>query len=395
MIKYAPGFLLCFFAAGLAFGADPSPTPAPIPFAIDSIAQLDMRTTTVQEFVAKNPGIGFRWLSAAHDSAENIRPGLTLFQIPVSQIVVRFADSKISEIAISFYNRGDSGDMPRDQFELLNQTCAKALTDFTKIQPVERGKDPTNAVKATGLSWQTDKAQFLLESSFSRLPDAGYRAEFVRLTITAPEKPKTLLEQSLAADLPAARFSGTDHVKTLPNGDVLIQGIPMVDQGEKGYCVVASAERVLRYYGVKVDENELAEVANTDAQQGTSPAAMINSLKKLANRLRVKTRVLEEFDGPRFTKMFDDYDHIAKRGNRAPTLDMGVKNLSELFQQMDPAILTEARTKNPSEMDRFFRTVQAHVDQGIPPLWSVMIGIIPHGKTPEQISAASAADHRL
>jgi hypothetical protein len=39
----------------------------------------------------------------------------------------------------------------------------------------------------------------------------------------------------------------------------------MVDQGEKGYCVVASVERVLRYYGGTVDQHELAQIANSDA----------------------------------------------------------------------------------------------------------------------------------
>jgi hypothetical protein len=49
------------------------------------------------------------------------------------------------------------------------------------------------------------------------------------------------------------------HVKRDPvSGDVWLGDVPMVDQGQKGYCVVASAERVMRYYGSKVDENELA-----------------------------------------------------------------------------------------------------------------------------------------
>jgi hypothetical protein len=43
----------------------------------------------------------------------------------------------------------------------------------------------------------------------------------------------------------------------------------MVDQGDKGYCVVASVERVMRYYGAAVDQHELAQVANSDAAIGT------------------------------------------------------------------------------------------------------------------------------
>ena len=381
MIKHFPGLLFFLCAAGWLSGADPQPAPDETPVALDTIAQLDLRTATLAEFVAGNPNNGFRWLSTVHDSAENTRPGLTLFHIPVYEVVVRFGDAKIKEIVMSFYNRGDGGDLPRDKFNALIQACAQSLSGFTKAQPVDRGKDATDAVKAQGLVWQTDKAQFLLESSFTRLPDAGFRAEFVRLTITPPEKPKTLLEESLASSHPAAKFSGASHVKSLPNGDVLIQDIPMVDQGEKGYCVVASAERVIRYYGGKADENELAEIANSSNKEGTSPAAMLNSLKKLSGRLHVKTRTLEDFNEERLNAMFDEYDRCAKRGQRAQPLDRYVDSFTKLLQQISPDILMEARTKNPSEMDRFFRTVQARINEGVPPLWSVMMGLFPKGET--------------
>lgn len=385
--------LLCL--AGIASGADPTASPSPAPAAspsqaaagpvvLDSIAAMDLRATTLASFVAGNPNNGFHWLSTAHDSAENTRPGLTLFQIPTSDVVVRFAAGNVGEIVVSFYNRGDSGQLSKDDFDGLIAKCAHALTDFTKVQPSARGKDPANAVKIDGVVWQTDKARFLLESSFSKTPQTGFRAEFVRLTITAPEKPKTLIEESLATMLPGQKFSGATHVKTLPNGDVLIQGIPMVDQGEKGYCVVATAERVLRYYGDKVDENELAAIANSSAKEGTSPPAMLNALKRISDRLHVKTRILEKFDGERFTAMFDEYNRFAAHGNRAKQLDLHVDELIQIFEQMDPDVLLDARTKNPSEMNRFFRTAQTRINDGVPPLWSVMIGLYPHGKTADE-----------
>lgn len=419
MIRRAPGLLLCFSVAGLLYGADPlpSPTVAPSPapgsvaasspsaspavapsaspsgtpedtgpVALDPIAQMDLRNTTLVYFAVSNAHNGFHWVSRARDAAENTRAGLTLFQIPVYDVVVRFADSKVSEIVVSFYNRGDGGALTKDKFEGLIQVCTRALSDFTKAQPLaDPGKENANAVKTDGLVWQTDKARFLLESSFSKMPNAGFRAEFVRLTIDAPEKPRSFMEQSLASMLPeGAKFSGTAHVKTLLNGDVLIQGIPMVDQGDKGYCVVASAERVLRYYGDKVDENELAEIANTSLKKGTSPTAMLDALKRVSDRVHVKTRTLEDMDDRQFDAMLDAYDMCAKRGQRAPVLDRYVEDFTKLIKQVNPDILMEARTKNPSDMDRFFRIVQSHVNDGIPPLWSVMMGLFPKAKVDDE-----------
>ena len=50
------------------------------------------------------------------------------------------------------------------------------------------------------------------------------------------------------------------------DGDVYIQGIPMVDQGQKGYCVVATASRVFQYYDINVDQHEMAQIANSSAE---------------------------------------------------------------------------------------------------------------------------------
>ena len=80
------------------------------------------------------------------------------------------------------------------------------------------------------------------------------------------------------------------------NGDVWLGDVPMVDQGQKGYCVVASTERVMRYYGSDVDANELAQVANSSASGGTSLGSMRDAMKKLTARLKIRTRELEKTD---------------------------------------------------------------------------------------------------
>jgi hypothetical protein len=59
------------------------------------------------------------------------------------------------------------------------------------------------------------------------------------------------------------------RVEHRPNGDVVITDMPMVDQGAKGYCVPATFERVLRYYGLQADMNLLAMSGQTSAGGGT------------------------------------------------------------------------------------------------------------------------------
>ena len=51
---------------------------------------------------------------------------------------------------------------------------------------------------------------------------------------------------------------------------VRILNIPMVDQGAKGYCVVASVQRLFEYYGISCDMHQLAQIAKSDPNSGTS-----------------------------------------------------------------------------------------------------------------------------
>src|SRR4029077_14882713 len=123
-------------------------------------------------------------------------------------------------------------------------------------------------------------------------------AEFIRLRVTPlGNQPKSFVDQVRtqselaagaaqsktvrAADLPARVTKEADGGEWIPN-------VPMVNQGRKGYCVTAPTERILRYYGIDVDENELAEIADSDARAGTNPEVMFDALKKLASRFRIQ-----------------------------------------------------------------------------------------------------------
>ena len=52
-----------------------------------------------------------------------------------------------------------------------------------------------------------------------------------------------------------------NNIVTKENGDVIIDNIPMVDQGPKGYCAPATFERAMRHAGVAADMYLLATLA--------------------------------------------------------------------------------------------------------------------------------------
>ena len=342
----------------------------------DALSMETLWDTPIDTFIQTYRPLGFRWLTAARDSAQLTRKNIVYLGMPVGQTVLRTRDGKIVNVLVQLYNRGDNGEISRQQFEALIQAAERAITGATGVKPVNRGRDAGSAVRAEGMLWNTPRGTYLLEYSASRNP---FRPEFVRLELTPKEEEKTLAQRRV--EKPTV-FRGVDHVeRNRETGDVVINDIPMVDQGAKGYCVPASSERVLRYYGIRVDANELAQLANSSADKGTSVQALIDSLKSLTARLRIRTRVLIDFDYREFTQMVEEYNRLARRKGKSPAPALGAgTTLNDVFAGMDAETLRESRTKSKAAVEKFERLIKTHVDKGIPLLWSCMLGVFPEPK---------------
>ena len=339
------------------------------------------------EFEVAAKGLGFRWVSQAQDSARAAGSGLTLFGLPAVEAITRFEGDKLKELTVAIYARGDAGGMTKEAYDALVRNAVETFNRTTGVKFAVRGKDPTNAVKADGLIWSTPQAHYLLEYSATRevkSRDVPFRAEFVRLEVTPPQKSTSLL----SANIPTAgrgKFNGPQHLKRdAASGDVVIADVPMVDQGQKGYCVVAATERVMRYYGTQVDANELAQIANSDAEGGTSYHGMFAALKKVGSRLKVRVRQVEESSVKEVLDLVKDYNRAAKKAGVPPIADPGQSiDVGLIYRQMQLAALKEARTKNRSDLGRFQREIQQHVEQGVPLLWSVQLGIVAEPGIPQ------------
>jgi hypothetical protein len=359
--------------------------------ALDSlIVSPDLWRTPRADFVEEHRDLGFYWLSAARDRAESHSKGLTLFSRPVYEVDADFQGEKLGGLTISIYNRGDAGDMEFEPWKALVLNSIQGVTALAKAQPVVQDQEASDAVKAYAVTWQTAASKFLLEYSRTKeVKSRGipFRAEFVRLSVSPAEQPKSFMAAALASAAPQAAFDGPSHVVKDASGDVRIATVPMVDQGQKGYCVVATAERVMRYYGISVDENELAELANSSATAGTSNEAMFDSLKKLSQRLRVRIRTIETMDVKQLLGLITDYNRLARRGHAPEISDQGpVLDLHAIYSAMKPGLLKEARSHNHGDVDRFQQTIQDNIDQGIPVLWSVMLGIVPEALAPKVVA---------
>lgn len=101
--------------------------------------------------------------------------------------------------------------------------------------------------------------------------------EYVSLAIQTVEMADNRGSARRVADS-TIREKALANLEKRDNGDVIIKNIPMVDQGPKGYCVPATAERLMRYLGIPADMYLLAMAGETRIGGGTSPYVLLTNI---------------------------------------------------------------------------------------------------------------------
>ncbi len=306
--------------------------------------------------VKKNPY--FEWMTVSRDRAvfmkqpfTNLKVDLKLFggALPVEEVVVDFLEGKLNGITFSLYNRGDSGEIKTDEFQRRFKLCGTKLSEMLQVRPTARKADPAQGLVSEGWTWLSPKGMAMLEHN----PEANQgKVEFLRLKI-APRDARGAFAAAFQGRSMAAKLS--DLPKNLTkesNDDVYIKGIPMVDQGPKGYCVVASAQRLFEYYGIPADQHQIAQVAGSDAEKGTSTVAMAEALGKIDFRFKTRFKILGMLAGAGLVEVDE----------RKMT---GGKPVSEV---------------------QFSKDIHHYIDEGIPLLWGLTLG-----KYPEEPSIAEQA----
>lgn len=211
-------------------------------------------------------------------------------------------NGQVTGLSIVFANKGDSfaaagrgvehfikgkpvpGGMEGVRVIMQNDaaTIAEGLTKLLGPSTKQRFGEGESRVEVERWDWSGHS--FLL----SHVPD-----EYVSLSIQTTE---TADNRGNTARVPDAvireRIRG--FVERRDNGDVVISNIPMVDQGPKGYCVPATAERCMRFLGIPADMYLLAMAGETQAGGGTSVDILLSNIGRDIKR---KGRSFEATDG--------------------------------------------------------------------------------------------------
>lgn len=327
--------------------------------------------------------------------------GCRIGDLPVAETLLAFDENqRLLSVRLLVATRGDSAGLDEEQFERIRAACENLIREWAGKEggPVEEQRIQ-HAVWARRqwslphsdiqLVWSHSRRHQLQRAGRTQIVDA--RPEFVRIDISpaadaAPELPlpPSVARQQEAAERDRLVSGLANRVVRRSNGDVIITGVPMVDQGSKGYCAVATIARMLQFYDLPADQHEIAQLANADPVAGTDPARMMHVLRRSGSRLGITARSLMEMDSADYRRMIESYNRLARRARERELPDSRFVQVARLYSLADADRLREVRTGQRGDYQRFRDTVRDSINAGIPLAWSLVLGIVPEeGRTPQ------------
>jgi len=311
----------------------------------------------------------------------------------IGEVLINFKNGKVASAAISVMNKGDEDDIiSQADFNDAVKKVRATLGAASGVKEEPRRKEELLSANSNGAVWRGKKALYIGEWLFLKEKKEevdGWiwitkaHGEFVRIRIMPPQV--QLGMQLSRIRTTASRPVLASKVKREGNSKAIIEGIPMVDQGSKGYCAVAAFERVLRHYGADVDMHDLANAAETYG--GTNPEKMKTSIQRMAQRLSLRTREIVFLKQKQYEILFKNYNITAKKEG-VDEVDMGdLKDHGYVnWRKVDPATLRKFRTAGP-EFLSFKKAVAENINKGIPILWALQLGMFWEDKIEESYEA--------
>ncbi len=347
-------------------------------------------------FVGEFQSFGFRFVDGKQTAVSSQRQQLRFLGLEVCEARVYFDAGAVRRVELSVYNKGDAGAKDRETFEALVGTLKSKISEFLQ-DPGMTGKTSNDRPNyfVRRYQWIKKSPGVQLEAAYVEPHRSGgksveYSAEFITVLmvpIKAGGSGVSTMGGGVTTQAKNAR-KVKENVTRNAEGDVWIENVPMVDQGQKGYCAAASSERVLRYYGLEVDQHQIAQLADTAAEGGTTLEGMAKAIAKVGRQFQLDKKDLisadseGSFERSDHAKLIEQYNAVAKK-KKAGGIDWKdytkdhMVDLQKIWTDMDPEILLAARTAQKQGMNQFVKNIRLYVDQGVPLLWSCLVGMYP------------------
>lgn len=359
------------------------------------------------EFVAAHRRNYFRFLQEGKEDAANaIRQGnVRYFGLEVYETRIWFGEKGVDRIELSLFNKGDAS-KPLGSSELAEmlQTVRGTLNAEGEKSPAPESANKGEGTLQKSQTW-SKRTPAVAQLTWRYKKDrAGVDTDFVRLTLINAAAGAAVVKKELAPGKGAVgrgqvkqnvvRVAGTKAEGKAVDGDVYVANVPMVDQGQKGYCAVATSERVLRYLGQNIDEHELGASAKSTAAGGTSVQAMYESVRTIARKYGIGTYVIYgdmnqgmSDRAEKFLKEIENYNKVAKKLKK-PSIERSdfmrgnAVDANAAREKMDGEVIKALKLKS-SKYTGFKTAIKKQVQSGLPLFWGVTLGLFPEPDIPQ------------
>jgi len=270
--------------------------------------------------------------------------------------------------------------MSKTTFDALVEELKGKLNTALKVKG--RLQKKNGAAKQDTWHWKIEGKFIRLDFSATKAKRGSrgpkYRTEFITLSYQVSMGKYAPRVESKTAHVRKSQLK--HNISRDDNGDVYIKNVPMVDQGQKGYCACATTARILNYYGRDVDQHQVSQIADGSAG-GTNPESLYNALKKIRTKMSLSVKELYNIDSRETQKIIRQYNRYAKKAKT----NLLPKNAGWNYMQMaKKEMLLTALTEKYSEFEKFKKNIISSVKAGTPLAWGLMLGIYPEGgKTPQ------------
>ena len=292
--------------------------------------------------------------------------GISFGEMRTGEVIINLNKELPTTLQAMIYNKGDDGTIDADSFNSMINDARTALDELTGVRgKLRKAASGDSAVKLKAWEWKWENGIIRLETS-STGKKKDFEAEFIRLTAGPDTK---ALGGGGARDT-ASKSDLRSSITTDEDGTVWLKNVPMVDQGQKGYCVPATLARVFAFYGMdKVDQHALAAVCDSSADGGTTSLGMEQAMRDVCKKFHTKFIVIDDYV-TNLKSALDSYNKYARRADKEP---LGLYD--DVFGLADPKVLRQARAGKNAQISRWMKDIKKNIDSGTPVIWMVMLGI--------------------
>lgn len=211
-----------------------------------------------------------------------------------AEIYIDYREPNNQKITINLWNKSDSSIKWNRAFPQLQETKARLsqleeLLGGKRYQHQKNSPRPSHNITALR---NNEAFYYLANDLMIRL--RWSRQEFISIDLLSYRQQKIRKNQPLNQQSFSQRTRNS--VATHPDGHCYIDAIPMISQGDKGYCAAATLARILQYYGYPISMHAIGELAQTTAEGGTYDDDLFNSIRRFCNSTPFK---ITRFKNPR------------------------------------------------------------------------------------------------